>query len=141
MAWNQPKTDWAGGVDTSGTYKGDYFNAADYNRIKNNIAELHRMGNALYMSFGVENMGTDKEVGSYFYADEINKIENNLDTICRKTIPTLTGKKKVFAENTAMINFEELNRIEKCCLALYENMTNQAAGRKRLSFRLGGGRF
>lgn len=35
MAWQQPKTDWK---------ESDYFNVEDYNRIKGNLNELHRMG-------------------------------------------------------------------------------------------------
>ena len=34
MAWQQPKTDWK---------ESDYFNVEDYNRIKGNLNELHRM--------------------------------------------------------------------------------------------------
>lgn len=141
MAWTQPKTNWVGETDDSGNYKGDYFNAKDYNRIKNNIIELRKMALELFKNFEMPDMGADKKVGDYFYADEINRIEDNLETVCKKSIPALAGKKKSYAENTAMINFEELNRIEKCCLSLHDNLVNQAAGKRRLSFVLGGGIF
>ena len=37
MAWTTPKTDWYGTTDADGVYIGDRFNAADFNRIKNNL--------------------------------------------------------------------------------------------------------
>ena len=141
MAWKQPKTDWAGKNDSAGNYSGDYFNASDYNRIKGNIEVLRDLAQDLYLNFGVPDMGVDKTVGDYLYADEINAMENNLDIICRSTIPSLVGKKKNYYENTATIDFAELNRIESCCLELHKNLTNQRdGGRYRLVFTLGTGR-
>ncbi len=142
MAWKQPKTDWAGKSDADGNYIGDYFNADDYNRIKNNISELRTLANSVYYpEISIQDAGADKAVGDYLYADEINVLENNLDKICQGTIPKLAGKKKSYYENTATIDFVELNRIEKCCLDLYNNIVNQRDnGRYRLSFTLGTGR-
>lgn len=141
MAWKQPKTDWEGKSDSAGNYTGDYFNAEDYNRIKGNIETLRDLARELYLDFRVQDMGTDKAVGDYLYADEINTMEENLDKICRNTIPVLAGKKKSYYENTATIDFAELNRIESCCLELYKNLTNQRdGGRYRLAFALGTGR-
>lgn len=141
MGWTQPKTDWAGGTDSSGNYTGDYFNVSDYNRIKNNIAELLENVARLYPEFKIQDMGADKNVGDYIYADEINILEDNLYTICKNTIPQLAGKKKTYYENTATIDFAELNRIEKCCLDLRDCIINQyAAGRYKLAFKLGTGR-
>lgn len=139
MAWMQPKTDWDGSHDAAGNYTGDYFNASDYNRIKGNIAELRELAGELYMEISTKDMGADKAVGDYLYADEINAIEDNLDTICRGTIPVLAGKKKNYFENTATMDFAELNRIESCCLNLHGHLINQAAGRPRLSMILGKG--
>lgn len=95
MAWKQPKTDWAGKSDADGNYTGDYFNADDYNRIKNNIAELCTLANSVYYpEISIQDADADKAVGDYLYADEINVLENNLDKICQGTIPKLAGKKK-----------------------------------------------
>lgn len=141
MAWTQAKTDWAGDYDSAGNYTGDYFNAEDYNRIKNNIAEIRNLAVHVYPDFSLKGMGADKAVGDYIYADEINLLENNLDTLCKNTIPGLAGKKKSYYENTATIDFAELNRIEKCCLDLWNCMMNQyLTGRYKLAFRLGTGR-
>ena len=79
MAWTQAKTDWAGGYDSAGNYTGDYFNAEDYNRIKNNIAEIRNLAVCVYPDFSLKDMGADKVVGDYIYADEINLLENNLE--------------------------------------------------------------
>ena len=142
MAWKQPKTDWEGKSDSEGKYTGDYFNAEDYNRIKGNIEILRDLAWDLYLRFGMQDMGSDKKVGDYLYADEINAMEENLDAICRNTIPDLAGKKKNYYENTAMIDFAELNRIESCCLELYKNLMNQRdGGRYQLAFTLGTGRL
>ena len=95
----------------------------------------------MYPEFSIQDMGEDKNVGDYIYADEINLLENNLDTLCKNTIPSLAGKKKSYYENTATIDFAELNRIEKCCLDLWNCMMNQyLTGRYKLAFRLGTGR-
>lgn len=141
MAWKQPKTDWVGKSDADGNYIGDYFNADDYNRIKNNITAICALANTVYPTISLQSMGADKSTGDYLYADEINALEANLETICSKTLPKLAGKKKVYYDNTATIDFAELNRIEKCCLDLYNNIANQInGGRRRLAFTLGTGR-
>lgn len=142
MAWMKPKTDWESSYDSSGNYTGDYFNFTDYNRIKNNLTELRNKAVLLYPEFSLSSMGADKAAGDYLYADEINALEDNLDAICKNTLPALGGVKKTYYENTATINYVELNRIEQCCLNLYNNLVNQAQGRPVLSFVLGtGGHF
>lgn len=142
MAWMQPKMDWESSYDSSGNYTGDYFNFTDYNRIKNNLIELRNKAVLLYPEFSFSSMGADKAAGDYLYADEINALEGNLDVICNNTIPELGGVKKTYYENTATMNYAELNRIERCCHDIYENLKNQEQGRPRLSFLLGtGGRF
>lgn len=141
MARTHAKTDWAGGYDSAGNYIGDYFNAEDYNWIKNYIVVIRNLAVQMYPEFSIQDMGEDKNVGNYIYADEINLLENNLDTLCKNTIPSLAGKKKSYYENTATIDFAELNRIEKCCLDLWNCMMNQyLTGRYKLAFRLGTGR-
>lgn len=130
MVWKQPKIDWL---------PSDFINVEDYNRIKNNLTTLHEMAAVLYLPFAITDMGADKTVRDYPYADEINALEDNLELICKKTIPSLAGVKKTYYENTATINYIELNRIESCCLKLYDNLQNQAAGRPRLAFVLGKG--
>ena len=75
--WIQPKTDWI---------KDDYFNASDFNRIKNNLVCLRDIANKMYEDFDITSLGNDKTYRDYFYADEINTIEDNFEKINRLTI-------------------------------------------------------
>lgn len=131
--WQQPKTDWQAD---------DPFNIEDYNRIKNNLNELRVMALELWPDFEFEGMGENKSYQDHsFYADEINKFEDNLDNICAGTYPFQIGQKQTYSENQPFIKWDEFNRIESACLLIYNNLTGQISGRKRLSIRLGGGKF
>lgn len=123
--WQTPKTTWKAE---------DYFNIGDYNRIKGNLSELREMALTLYPDFTWESMGTDKTYTDYsFYADEINRFEVNLDHLCAGTYPFAVGSKKTFADNRPFIGWKELNRLERACLLIYNNLTGQATGRARLA--------
>ena len=50
MGWITPKTDWFGETDANGNYRGDYFNAADMERIWNNTAYLEQIAIEIYPS-------------------------------------------------------------------------------------------
>lgn len=141
MAWIQPKTNWQGGYNAKGEYTGDYFNLTDYNRIKNNIQELRNMAVKLYPEFNISAAPDMTSYATRIYASDINRIENNLEAICNNTFPFQIGKKKTYYGNAAAINYEELNRIEGATLLIYNNLAGQAAGKRRLSFTLGGDRL
>ena len=79
MAWQNPKIDWYGRENPDGTYSGDRFNAADFNRIKNNIQYLRDIAVKMYDNFEIVSLGEDRTASDYFYADEINQIESNLE--------------------------------------------------------------
>lgn len=99
--WQQPKTDWQAG---------DYFNIEDYNRIKGNLNELHSLAQTIWPEFDLEDMGADKTYQDYsFYADEINRFEENLELLCEGTYPFQIGEKKLYADNTPFIKWDELN--------------------------------
>ena len=128
--WQQPKTDWQAG---------DYFNIEDYNRIKGNSNELHSLAQTIWPEFDLEDMGADKTYQDYsFYADEINRFEENLELLCEGTYPFQIGEKKLYADNTPFIKWDELNRIESACLLLYLNMRAGIESRPTLEFTLGG---
>lgn len=131
MAWIQPKTNWS---------KDDWINIQDFNRIKNNLQYLHEMSVGLYLNFSIPDLGKDKDYSDYPYAEDVNALEEALDRICTNTIPALAGVKKSYFENTATIDYAELNRIESCILRLHSNLTNQMEGRQKLAFTLGVGR-
>ena len=132
MAWTEPKTDW----DVSSR-----FDKNDFNRIKNNLNYLKDLAYTLYEVFGYTDLGADRSYSDYVYADEINEIENNLHRISDSTLTLDIGVKKEYFPNQPFINYEELNRIEKAGLRLYELLKGQDTGRKRLAFTLGGADF
>lgn len=131
--WAKPKTDWK---------ESDFFNIADYNRIKANLNHLRDMAVHLWGEFGLADMGADKTHNDYsFYADEINQFEDNLEAICVNTYPFAIGDKKTYAANSPFIDFRELNRIEKACQLIYDNIKGREDGLNRMRFRLKGGGF
>ena len=69
-----------------GVYTGDYFNAVDFNRIKNNLIYLRNLAVSLYESFSIGAVSEDKTPADYFYAEEINQLEQNLIIINQKTL-------------------------------------------------------
>lgn len=129
MAWQTPKTDW---VST------DYFNIDDYNRIIGNISALRELAIQAYPEFSLTDMGDEKTYSDYIYADEINAIESNLTTICNNTYPFSIGTQKTYYANQPATDYAEFNRIESACLTIYQNLQGQLAGKRRLSFTLGG---
>lgn len=140
MAWIQPKTDWQGSW-SNGVYTGDYLNLADYNRIKNNLQELRDMAIKLYPEFLV-NTGPDwTDYNTRPYPADFNRLESNMETIRKNTFPFQTGSTKTYYGNVAAIDFTELNRLESATLLIYNNLIGQSAGKRRLSFRLGGMRL
>lgn len=137
MAWIQPKTNWQGGYD-AGVYTGDYFNLADYNRIKSNLQELCDMAVKLYAEFSVVTGPDWTDYATIPYARDINQLETNLETIRKYTFLFATGVKKTYYGNVAAIDYKELNRLESASLLIYKNLVGQSKGKRRLSFRLGG---
>ena len=109
MAWIEPKT-WV---------NGDYFNASDYNRIKNDINELY---NSLTdPDFELEDMGNDKIVNEYWTADEFDTLINNVEAIA----VFLGGDfddKPYYYPNGATPTVAELNVIEEKILYLYNQI-------------------
>lgn len=135
--WQTPKTNWYGAVDANGVYTGDRFNAADFNRIKNNLQELRDLAVRLYDEFDIVSMGADKTVKDYFYADEINQLEANLNTINSKTLKLSYGVTPTYMENGNTMDFAELNRLEGAILDLYEKIKNQVEGRRTFQWNFG----
>ena len=134
MEWITPKTDWAARTDAEGRYTGDYFNTADYNRIKNNIEFLGNMAREFW-AVSVKAM-PDRKYYEYPYADEINTLSDNLEKI-NAYVKCTIGEKTLYFDNGAFIGYADLNRIESACLALYEAMWNLYTRPVKLPFRLG----
>lgn len=137
MAWITPKTDWQGSTDANGVYSGDYFNADDFNRIKNNLAYLREIAIAIYKDFEINDLGEDKTPVDYFYADEINALEENLTTINENTLKRSIGEPTIYVDNGRTMTFEELNRMESATLDLYNRLINQYEGRRMFTWNFG----
>lgn len=137
MAWETPKTDWYGRVDENGVYTGDRFNAADFNRIKNNLEYLRDMAIKLYAEFSIVSLGDDRTPRDYFYADEINQMEANLNTINSNTLNRSYGSTPSYIENGNTMNFADLNRLEGAILDLYDKLNNQTYGRRMFTWNFG----
>lgn len=137
MAWTTPKTDWYGTTDADGVYIGDRFNAADFNRIKNNLDFLRDLAIKLYEEFSLVSLGQDRVPGDYFYADEINQLEENLVTLNTNTLQRNYGAAPVYNANGNTMDFTELNRLEGAILDLYDRLNNQSEGRRMFTWNFG----
>lgn len=128
MAWSTPKTDWT---------STDYFNAVDYNRIKNNLIYLRDLAVTVYDEFSIETVSDDKTYEDFFYADEINTMERNLDTINTNSLQRSYGDTPTYAANGKIMDYAELNRLESATLDLYNILTNQINGRRMFEWNFG----
>lgn len=137
MEWQTPKTDWHGATSSDGVYTGDYFNADDFNRIKNNLAYLREMAVKLYPSFDIVSLGDDRNPTDYFYADEINQLEDNFTTINSNTLKGSYGTPPIYNANGNTMNFSELNRLESAMLDLYNRLKNESEGRRMFTWNFG----
>ena len=137
MAWTTPKTDWYGTTDADGVYIGDRFNAADFNRIKNNLDFLRDLAIKLYDEFSLVSLGQDRVPGDYVYADEINQLEENLVTLNANTLRRNYGAAPVYNANGNTMDFTELNRLEGAILDLYDRLNNQSEGRRMFTWNFG----
>ena len=146
MAWITLKTDWSAEYSDTGLFIGDFFNVTDYNRIKNNLLYLRELATQLIYGIPHITVGADKHLpdnanpdfdNDNFFADEFNQIEDALETLDNAIGWIDFGEKQVFYDNGRFIDAEELNRIERAELQLYDLLTNSIAGKLRLSFRLG----
>ena len=124
-------------MDKTNWSKDDYFNAIDFNRIKNNLVYLQETAIKLYKEFNIESIGIDKTYNDYFYADEINIFENNLEKINQSTLKADYGEKMIYKDNENTMTYIELNRLESAILDLYNKLLNQSVGRRHLKFNLG----
>ena len=135
--WETPKTDWHYELDSEGLYVGDRFNAADFNRIKNNLEHLRGLAIKMYDDFTIHALGTDRTPKDYFYADEINQLEENLNTVNEKSIKGAYGSAPSYTANGNIMDFAELNRLEGAILDLYDKLSNQNDGRRTFTWNFG----
>lgn len=133
MNWIEPKTDWK---------YGDYFNAVDYNRIKNNLLYLHVKINELFPpETELPDLGADKVLTDYFYASEFNAFEEELEAINNQAYGYDIGTKQTFYPLGRFIGYAERNRIESACLRLYKMIEQIETQTRRTVFRANGTDF
>ena len=135
--WETPKTDWHYELDSEGLYVGDRFNAADFNRIKNNLEYLRELAIKMYDDFTIHALGADRTPKDYFYADEINQLEENLNTVNQKSIKGAYGNAPSYTANGNIMDFTELNRLEGAIFDLYDKLSNQNDGRRTFTWNFG----
>lgn len=125
--WQTPKIDWEIKPLVNGRYQGDWFNVEDYNRIIGNLRYLHAAGQNIYsVVFSLLGMKTKDRAGIPL-AGDINALEESLYRIVSNTFapPNYTGKKTWLA-NGATPTVDDLNRIERACKSIYEDLTFNA---------------
>jgi hypothetical protein len=135
MTWVEPKINWDGNPE-------EHFNIEpDYIRIKNNIEFLHELGCKLYLNFNINEM-RDVKLGDVLTVSSFNTVSDNVDTVIQNTfIPQGYTKVKPRTGNGVVWSFTELNTLENNLLELNDILQLQKNARKRLSFRLGGGKI
>ncbi len=136
-----PKTDWKCIYDASGSYIGDYFEPMDYNRIKNNINFLKDMAKELYDNAPeFTDLGEDRNYGSpeRWRASWWTSLQDNLEQINLCSAKLIIGERENYRSNAAGKLVDELNRIEKATLDIFQRLKIVKKSKKRLSTRLGG---
>ena len=129
--WIEPKTDWVAE---------DFINFGDYNRIRNNLLCLNDKCNEHFPPEVKLDLGGEKALGDYAYASEYNALENALESINRRAHRYDIGVTQEFTMLGVTIDYEELNRLEKGCLRLYQ-MFEQIENGRRTAFRANGTDF
>jgi len=128
MAWITPKTDWK---------STDYFNAVDYNRIKNNLLQISNMVGTLYLTTNLDGeILPDATYVDRPSAYKLNQIELRLASLA-DLVDADFGDSVTFSDFGLSIRFDELNRIESASFSLYNMIRNQLSALPMLSFRLG----
>lgn len=109
--WITPKTDWV---------KTDSFTYTDYNRIKNNLTYLNDLFNSLAPEKAVEfDFGEDYTYANNYDVDIFNMFEECLQSFTRIGSDVNIGEFKVHRGNSQFLDYDDLNRIEKCCVNWY----------------------
>lgn len=98
---------------------GDEFDIVkDYNRIKNNINELHIRMKRIYSPFDIVEI-LDKTDEDRFLLSYVNNLETNLQRLIDAiNIPNMFEDTKIFTGNTSIWNTDDIIRIENTILLI-----------------------
>lgn len=138
--WILPKTDWYAKEDSSEPYEGDYFEAKDYQRIKNNLLCLKDIADTMWPPVPLPSI-PNVTVADYAYSNMINALERSLDALANGTFDPGIDARKTWIDNAPGPKAQDLNRIEESCLKIYETLNAQQKVLPRLAFTLGGVQF
>lgn len=122
--WEIPKTNWVAD---------DYFNAADYNRIVDNVISAYDFSVSLYGSYEISNMMVNADYTSIPYADDWNAITNNINAINRHTYNLKLPQSNTYYENVSSPNYEQFNKWESSTAQLMGLLRKEASVIPRLA--------
>lgn len=108
-SWITPKTNWKAS---------DYITYTDYNRIRNNLLFINDQLNAMFPDKAQTlDLGNAKTgYSNVYHASEFNAFEDAIESFARVGTNVSVGTKKVYKANGQFIGYQDLNRIESCCL-------------------------
>ena len=116
MAWITPKTNWSGSRDADGVYTGDYFQAADWNRILGNATVLNDYLDSQQRGVRIETVAMS--VGTYLNQAMIDQFCLELSLIWYGILGEDTPSDADI--NTTFFNYQTLNLIETTMAEAYE---------------------
>ena len=107
--WITPKTNWKAS---------DYITYTDYNRIRNNLLFINDQLNTMFPDKAQTlDLGSAKTgYSNVYHASEFNAFEDAIESFARVGTNVSVGTKKVYKANGQFIGYQDLNRIESCCL-------------------------
>ena len=133
MAWVTPKTNWA---------NGDRFNIdPDYNRIKGNIEYLIALSKTMYLDYDTPILETASITGFPKVSFFNNVVDSTRAILSNCYSPVGTRDMHTYISNGIVWNASELNAIEHNHLLLYNALTRQKPGIRRLQITLGGAKY
>ena len=133
MAWTTPKTNWV---------NGDRFNIdPDYNRIKGNIEYLIELSKTMYLDYYTPTLETPSITGFPKVSFFNNVVDSTRAILSNCYSPVGAKNMRSYISNGIVWNASELNAIENNHLLLYNALTRQKPGIRRLQITLGGNRY
>ena len=133
MAWITPKTYWV---------NGDRFNLdPDYNRIKGNIEYLIELSKTMYLDYDTPSLES-QNIGDAPKESFFNNVVDSTQAILSNCYsPVGARSMRSYVSNGIVWNASELNAIEQNHLLLYNALTRQKPGIRRLKITLGGAKY
>ena len=130
MAWITPKTNWV---------NGDSFNLSpDYDRIKGNIEYLIALSKTMYLDYDTPTLESPTTTGFPKVSFFNNVVDATQAILSNCYSPAGARSMRSYISNGIVWNASELNVIERNHLLLYNALTGQKSGIRRLEYTLGG---